>query len=181
TADRGAAFWAHRTSGPFVHGIAHGISIIHSPLGILTLTAIVAVVLVGLAQTRWIPTLVAVIPGGLLLNTAIKHDVQRPRPDWGFGATSLGSYSFPSGHTAGSAFFYGVLVVVLWRHVKAPWGRGALLLVAGVLVVLVASSRIILGVHFLSDCIAAVLEALAWISICLFVGPRDPAWNARTP
>ena len=38
---------------------------------------------------------------------------------------------------------------------------------AAAMVLLVAASRIMLGVHFFSDCVAGVLEALVWLCICL--------------
>lgn len=34
------------------------------------------------------------------------------------------------------------------------------------LVLLVAASRIVLGLHFPSECVAAVLGALQWLAIC---------------
>ena len=50
-----------------------------------------------------------------------------------------------------------------WRdHANLPWVIGVL-----ALVVLVALSRLYLGVHYLSDVVAAFAEASAWLSLCL--------------
>jgi len=113
----------------------------------------------------------AAVPGGLLLNVAVKHAVQRPRPDWGYALQVLETYSFPSGHTAGAMLIYGIVVIWLWPRVRGLEARIALLIAAISMVLLVAASRIVLGVHFMTDCIAAMIEAGAWLAICLFRAP----------
>jgi membrane-associated phospholipid phosphatase len=91
----------------------------------------------------------------LVLNSVIKTIVQRQRPylvdsriDNVRPATS-GGYSFPSGHTQGAASVFGSLAI--WM--KKRW----LTVVATVIIVLVAISRMYIGVHFLSDVIVGGL------------------------
>lgn len=87
----------------------------------------------------------AAVPGGLLLNVAVKHAVQRPRPDWGYALQALETYSFPSGHTAGAMLFYGLVAVWLWPRVRRV-EAGIVLLVAVIsMALLVAASRIVLA------------------------------------
>ena len=45
--------------------------------------------------------------------------------------------------------------------------RIAVLAVASLMVILVGSSRIYLGAHFLSDVLAALAEGMAWLAVCL--------------
>ena len=67
----------------------------------------------------------------------------------------LASYSFPSGHAVGATLFYGILAAILVSKVKAWHWRVTTVLVAVGMVSLVSFSRIYLGVHFLSDVLAA--------------------------
>jgi len=106
------------------------------------------------------------VPGGLLLNVLVKHAVHRMRPDPGYAMEHLATFSFPSGHTAGATVLYGFLVAMLWPHCRSPLARTALVATAAALVVLVAASRIMLGLHYASDCAAAVVEGLLWLAIC---------------
>ncbi|HOO43760.1 MAG TPA: phosphatase PAP2 family protein, partial [Bacillota bacterium] len=99
----------------------------------------------------------------LAFNSLLKLVIHRPRP---FVADSTieplrldtaGGYSFPSGHTqtAATTFFS------LYYNIKKRW----LLIVAIVITILVAISRMYLGVHYLTDVLvgAALGITIAWI------------------
>jgi len=107
------------------------------------------------------------VPGGMLLNVALKHAFRRIRPSFDDPLLSLVTYSFPSGHTAAATVFYGLLACYLVRRTQA-W-RVRVLIVAGAvaMVMLVALSRMYLGVHYLSDVLAAAAEGAAWLAICV--------------
>jgi membrane-associated phospholipid phosphatase len=74
------------------------------------------------------------------------------------------TYSFPSGHTLNSTVFIALVVWLLWPGVRH---KGHVALVAGgaVLALGVGASRVYLGYHWLTDVVASVLLALAWLSI----------------
>ena len=57
--------------------------------------------------------------------------------------------------------------------------RTALLIAAISMVLFVAASRIALGVHFMTDCVAAVIEAGGWLAICLFCSPGSAVFSSR--
>jgi undecaprenyl-diphosphatase len=63
--------------------------------------------------------------------------------------------------------FYGVLAAYVVTHVSKWRWRVLIVLCAFLLVVLVALSRIYLGVHYLSDVLAAFAEGVAWLALCL--------------
>ncbi len=105
--------------------------------------------------------MIALIPSYKL----VKYVVKRPRPNLEvFHSTG---YSYPSGHTVGAfTFFLGLYVfyqLILEEEHNIPF-----LLVCVILAVIVGASRIILGVHFLTDVIGGVfLSGMLIISFYL--------------
>jgi undecaprenyl-diphosphatase len=98
-----------------------------------------------------------------LLHRALKGWTQRPRPfrahaDITAYIAPLDEFSFPSGHTLHAVGF--TLLALAWF----PWLAALLVPFA----LLVALSRVVLGVHYPSDVAAATLvgATLAWASFC---------------
>lgn len=176
---RPSHFGLHAASAPSFIAFMRWVSLFHGIASILCMTVIAAAALWWYGEQEKLPTLMAIVPVGMLINVAVKFAVRRDRPDWGYGLGTLETFSFPSGHTEGATLFYGAIVVWLWPRIHTAWMRVALLIAATSLVLVVAASRIVLGLHFLSDCVAAVLEALVWLSICL-LGAR-PAVGSPVP
>jgi undecaprenyl-diphosphatase len=115
----------------------------------------------------WLIACLIAVPGGMLLNVALKHVFRRVRPAFDDPLLSLLTYSFPSGHTAAATVFYGLLACYLVRRVRAWGARALVVLGAAAMVTLVALSRMYLGVHYLSDVLAAAAEGAAWLAICI--------------
>lgn len=165
-ADQHAAAWLHAHAGPAAVSAFVVLTGLHGTAGILALSVVGGACM---WRTRWRPLwplLMASVPGGLLLNAAVKQAVQRARPDWGYAYEAIASYSFPSGHTAGASVLYGFVLLLLWPSLRPGLARAATVLAVVAMVVLVAASRIALGVHYLSDCVAAVCEAALWLTVC---------------
>jgi len=106
--------------------------------------------------------LVVTAISGALVNTAVKLLVDRPRPVVDHPvATALGN-SFPSGHAMASTITYGALVLaflpLLSRRRRRVAAAGAV-----VVVLAVGCSRLLLGVHFLTDVIGGYVLGLAWL------------------
>lgn len=175
-ADRAVAAWLHAHVSGGAVDLLRAVTALHGTAGILVLATIAAWLLQRSGGPPPWPLPMLAVPAGLLLNASLKHLVQRVRPDWGYAYEALESFSFPSGHTAGATMFYGLLAAWAWtrhRHAAARWAWAAGALLA---VLLVATSRIVLGVHFFSDCIAALFEGMAWVAICL---PRSESPTDR--
>ena len=136
----------------------------------------------------WLIVLLAAVPGGMLLNVVLKHIFRRQRPSLEDPLLTLTTYSFPSGHTVAATLFWGVLACYLVRRTGA-WPRRALIVGAACLMVmLVALSRMYLGVHYLSDVMAASMEGAAWLAVCVTavstlhrrrLARGKPTWSER--
>lgn len=76
------------------------------------------------------------------------------------------SWSFPSGHATQSISFYGMLAVVLilWY---APNRRRLFALAAALVTLVVGSSRLYLGVHWLTDVLGGYALGLAWLAVLM--------------
>jgi len=115
----------------------------------------------------WLVVVLVSVPGGMLLNVALKHIFRRARPSLEDPLLTLATYSFPSGHTAAATVFYGLLACYLVRRVRTWPARAAILAACVAMVMLVALSRMYLGVHYLSDVLAASAEGAAWLAVCI--------------
>lgn len=102
------------------------------------------------------------IVGGLI-DTAVKILVNRPRPVVDHPiATALGK-SFPSGHAMSSTVSYGALALVFLPALPRRWRPVALVAMIGV-VLAIGTSRLFLGVHFVSDVVGGFVLGLAWLA-----------------
>jgi undecaprenyl-diphosphatase len=115
----------------------------------------------------WLIVVLVAVPGGMLLNVALKHVFRRARPTLEDPLLTLSTYSFPSGHTAAATVFYGLLACYLVRRVQGWPARAAIIAACTATVMLVALSRMYLGVHYLSDVLAAAAEGAAWLAVCI--------------
>ncbi|HEU4852100.1 MAG TPA: phosphatase PAP2 family protein [Telluria sp.] len=139
----------------------------HGPPGILVMTAVLGMWMWLRRERYWLATLLLTVPGGMLINVLLKYLFQRPRPQFDEPLLTLATYSFPSGHASAATLFYGLLVAYLVRttHRRRGWALAAATAMA--MVLLVATSRVYLGAHYLSDVMAAIAEGCLWLTICI--------------
>ena len=109
------------------------------------------------------------------LNDAIKWWAARPRPYFisedVVNLVTEDSYGVPSGHTHGAATLGGFAAIE---------ARRAWVTVAAVLyIVLMALSRMILGVHYPQDVLLGILVALAVLALYVWLEPPISRWLAR--
>lgn len=165
--DLAVTAWFHANRHPLATQILLFITHWHSTAGLLLMSLVLGVALFVRRQRWWLLSLLLSVPGGMLLNVGIKHLVQRARPHLDDPLMTLTTYSFPSGHTAGAALFYGFLTALVFAHPAAGRWRIAMAVVAVAMVLLVGLSRIYLGVHYFTDVVAALVEAALWLALCL--------------
>ena len=154
---------------PGLHAFMEGLSVAHGPRGIAVLTAAVAAMLfVGRrrADALW---LLLTVFGGAALNHLLKHSIQRPRPGMEHLGAVATDFSFPSGHAANTTLLYGALALLLIRHVRTAGLRALAAAFAASAVLLVSSSRLVLGAHRFSDVAAGVLLGLLVLAASMLV------------
>lgn len=161
------ARWLHAHSSPVLTQCLLIITNLHDPWIISPVAGVITIYLAW--KKRWYAALATllVIQGGMLLNLVAKHIFHRARPSFDNPLVTLTTYSFPSGHVVASTVFYGVLAALLIIKTHSRSRALFIILIASAMVVLVAFSRLYLGAHYLSDVMAAFLEAIGWLVLCL--------------
>ena len=155
---------------------AQGVTLLGEPVLITVAAAVLALLLWRRGSGRLAAYVVVARIGAIVLSQGLKLAVDRARPVFDEPvATALGA-SFPSGHALGSAAFWSTTAVLAMPHVRRPR-----LLLAGAVVVavLVAASRVLLGVHYLSDVVGGLLLGLGWAAVCTAVFVAERAERGR--
>lgn len=152
-------------------GYMHLVSFIGLPIITLSISALI--VLWGIAQGNlrlWLAGGGAMATIGV--NALTKLIFQRERPVTGYVEEMLiHSYSFPSGHSAGSMVIYGLLAYLALHSLPQPWGIIVAILLA-VLILSIGISRIYLGAHFASDVLGGwLIGAIGLALIIYFIRP----------
>jgi membrane-associated phospholipid phosphatase len=174
-ADIPISAWFHLHAQPAFTALASAVSHLHSTSGLLLMAFAAALALAYHRQTQWLPLLAMCVPGGLVLNWLVKHAFQRARPAFDPPAATLASYSFPSGHAAGATVWWGFVLLVWFAWERQPGRRAAACVIAITMILLTGLSRMALGLHYLSDVLAAMAEGAAWIVLCVAACQRLPS------
>ena len=105
--------------------------------------------------------------GALILDPVLKSLVGRLRPVLAHPIAHGTGSSFPSGHALGSLVCYGALLLVF-----LPAARGrrriVLIVVVAAIILIVGISRILLGVHYVSDVVGGWAIGVIWLGITAF-------------
>ncbi len=134
-----------------------------------------AIVLLALRQWRWAVFQLLVTELGYLISDVAKVSVSRQRPPWvDFGPLELGT-SFPSGHTFGGVTAWVTMGLVLWFLLPRAWST-VLAVSCWCVGLLNGPSRLVLGVHWVTDVLGGLLLGTGWLLVvsaaCLWVwGP----------
>jgi undecaprenyl-diphosphatase len=136
--------------------------------GILTwVVGLGALILVLRRLYRLAVYLVVAGLGAIILDPVLKAAVGRLRPVVANPIAHGQGNSFPSGHALGSSICYGALLLVFLPALPRRARRPVIAAVAA-LVVAIGVSRILLGVHYLSDVVGAWCLGVAWLSLTAY-------------
>jgi membrane-associated phospholipid phosphatase len=164
-ADFSVGQWGVENATSWSTDVIRSITQLGSTNVIVIALVVVAIVEYVRIPNRWVPVfLVTVVVGDVVLVNTIKGILDRVRPTFDPIAERLGP-SFPSGHSAGAAAFYAAAALVLARG-RSPRVRALLAGGAVMIAVAVACSRVLLGLHWMSDVIAGLAFGWAWFGIC---------------
>ncbi|MFL6087315.1 MAG: phosphatase PAP2 family protein [Mycobacterium sp.] len=153
---------AHRSMGFDVAALV--ITDLSSPAA--TAAGLICAALLSWRARSRVPGIVVIgtVSAAALASTALKAVVDRPRPPLQWQLVLETDPSFPSGHVTGTAALLGITAVCVGmgrsRTVRACLAGGV---VTGVLVI--AATRLYLGVHWLTDVTAGAILAAVFVTI----------------
>lgn len=110
--------------------------------------------------------LLVVVLGAALLSAILKVMIARERPDFASPYVFETSASFPSGHSLLSAALYPALAVIAARREKRSAVHLLFLINALLVVLIVGSSRVLLGAHYTTDVLAGWAAGFGWVALC---------------
>ncbi|WP_158233915.1 phosphatase PAP2 family protein [Sporosarcina sp. P34] len=135
-------------------------------IGSTTSVALLAVLTLGVLlwkKHRDQAVLFAIALAGTgILNQVLKFIFKRERPNF-HRLIDIGGYSFPSGHTMMAFSLYTILAYIVWRDLKTTGSRIAITILAVFMIIMIAVSRIYLGVHFPSDIVGGLLASSVFL------------------
>lgn len=168
-ADHHAAAWLNG----LIAGHPVGVSIVKAVTwlgsgGVLWTVTGLAVILLAIRH-RWRLAIYLLITGAgeLVLDPVLKALVGRLRPVVAHPIAYGNGDSFPSGHALGSIVCYGALFLVFLPAVRGTWRR-AFTAVIPTLIAAIGISRLLLGVHYLSDVLGAWALGITWLGLTAF-------------
>ena len=132
-----------------------------------TVIGAASIVLALRRQWRLAAYLLVTGAGALVLDPVLKSLVGRLRPVVAHPIAHGAGNSFPSGHSLGSIVCYGAVLLVFLPAARGRW-RTAFITATVTLVALIGISRILLGVHYLSDVVGAWAVGIAWLGLTTF-------------
>jgi undecaprenyl-diphosphatase len=160
--DRSILIAVARARRPWLNPMAVDLTALGGPTLLTLFTLLVLAVALMHGQRQTARHLLVASIGAALLNSALKQLWSRPRPSEVPRLVETAGYSYPSGHSMGSAAILTTFAILSWQYVRSPGQRVAITLVAALLIALVGMSRVYLGVHYPSDVAAGVALGVAW-------------------
>jgi membrane-associated phospholipid phosphatase len=164
--DGAVAGWLHSHATGFATDVLRAVTQLGGATVLLAVTIVAALVLLLKRRIAHAALMGAALVGGEGLNMALKAAFERPRPSFSEPLATAAGYSFPSGHAMVALTVYGALAFVTATSVKSRRARVLILVAAAVLVLAVGFSRLYLGVHYVSDVLAAYGAGIAWLMLC---------------
>ncbi|CAN5336529.1 hypothetical protein BH10PLA2_BH10PLA2_37610 [soil metagenome] len=135
-----------------------------------TLTCVVlGTCLVHLLKRRRLLLFICVVGplAGGIIDMGLKDWFERPRPLLHDPSINESSMSFPSGHSMGSMFSYGLLAYSIVESRHKRWWRWLAVPAAALLVMLIGLSRIYLNAHYPTDVFGGWAVGACWLATCI--------------
>ena len=164
--DQSVTTWAVDERHPALTVIMQVSTALGSTVGLTILTATCAVLLFIRGSRVRALVLSLTMVSSSLLTVALKEIFRRARPSTD---TLLGdpasTTSFPSGHSFNTAVFAGLLAGMVLASTAAALYRILAIMAAAGATLLVGTSRIYLGYHWMTDVLAGWSLGLAWLCL----------------
>jgi len=168
--DKAVSRWfvPHRT--PTLNTLTHYGTLMAETITCIALTVVLVPVLRWwLGRWRESVALLVAILGELFVFLLVTNTVDRPRPPVPRLDAAPPTSSFPSGHTAAAVALYGCIALIVLRQMANRWLARLIAVVCWCVPVVVATSRVYRGMHYLTDVVFGALGGGTWLLITVLV------------
>lgn len=146
--------------------VARDVTALGDAFVLMLVTLTVAGLLVLRRSFRSAALVVVATAGAYAINSGLKSVFDRARPTVVPHLVEQTSLSFPSGHSMVGAATYLTLGVLIAQRFARRREKVYVLACAGLLSLLIGTSRVYLGVHYPSDVLAGWSAGVAWALLC---------------
>ena len=165
---------------PWLEELARRVSFFGSTPVVLVVAAIVAL-LAFQRCPRLALAIVVIVAVRPLFEWGLKELVARDRPPVDTRLVTGTGYSYPSGHPLATAASWGVLPLVAALYTKRRVVWWSIAIAAWVLIVLVAASRVVLGVHWPTDVVGSLLLVVIGVAGAERIVEATHSFGRRAP
>ena len=155
--DDSAFSYLYNLRTPLLNSVVVDITALGSGVVLTIQVALLIAVFCILKRTSLSLQIISVALTSLLMTRLLKEFFERLRPELSNRLVEVNSFSYPSGHSLSAAAIYLTMALTINQLTSNTIIRRLTFGIAVALIFLVATSRIYLGVHFLSDVIGGVL------------------------
>jgi len=100
---------------------------------------------------------------GEALYAVAKQLFHRERPTVLSHLSDAGWYSYPSGHSLMAPVIWSAGLVLLSQHASSTWIKRTLFVLAVIIPLAIAKSRVYLGVHYPTDVLGGLALGMCWV------------------
>ena len=165
--------WFRSRATPVLDGTFQSLTLLASPFAMIVYAFLGLSMLVK--QRQWLLLFCwdAMFLGMWGLNNTVKVLYYRPRPVDAEQFLHSTSFGFPSGHALSAIAGFGMMAFA-WAEATEMEreSRAVLWIFAVALMLVIGTSRLYLGVHYLSDVLAGFLYGGLWLVVCLYAYQR---------
>lgn len=156
-------FIANNIRTPNLTGTAIDITALGSP-ALISIFTIIGLVSLNIKKDRMGALFLALnVIGATLWMSLLKNIIARKRPNIIPRLIEVSGLSYPSGHSLVSTATYLSIAFLVCRHLQSKSLMAMVLASTGLIILLVAFSRLYLGVHYPSDVFSGMLFGISWV------------------
>jgi undecaprenyl-diphosphatase len=171
--------WLQAGRTPWLDAVARIASTIGGVTGNAVLCVLATVLIWAMSRQWWLATLpVIALNLHIFVHIATSTLIARQRPDVEQLDIGQPTASFPSGHMGATTAQLLIVVLFLWYRVESRVVRVVIVAVTGGYLLVLAWSRVYLGMHHPSDVIWGAVNGVACGLIAWLYLRRNPARDA---
>ena len=151
-----------KTRTPWLTGAAIDVTALGSITLVVLFSAFTLLVLLVLRDRLGALQLLAASAGAGILTLVTKDVIERTRPEVAQQLIVVSGFSYPSGHSLSTSALYLTIAIIASRYIRHSGARATIFLAVSAIVLMVAASRVYLGVHYATDVLSGISLGAAW-------------------